>query len=197
MLFLRSKHGQQYTLQGACEDGGLLSLLYLGRWLLRGLRGKESACNAGDTGSIPGWDDPLEKEMATQSVFLPGKSHGQRILVGYSPWCHRETDMTERLNNKPQTNKYLGNDVNLSLFWKLTNHLHLLKAMRNPSNIKLNLVFPIFIWSKNFLLPIPAAHLSIPYKTALRMAALIIIPIPLPVTVRHRESSQYDPTDMD
>ena len=34
-------------------------------------------------------------------------------------------------------------------------------------------------------------------KTALRMAALIITPIPLPVTVRHRESSQYDPTDMD
>ena len=40
--------------KGACEDGGLLPLLYLGRWLLRWLRGKESASNAGDTGSIPG-----------------------------------------------------------------------------------------------------------------------------------------------
>ena len=29
-----------------------------------------------------GWKDPLEKEMATHSVFLPGKSHGQRSLVG-------------------------------------------------------------------------------------------------------------------
>ena len=35
-----------------------------------------------------GWEDPLEKEMATQpaSVFLPEKSHGQRSLEGYSPW---------------------------------------------------------------------------------------------------------------
>ena len=29
--------------------------------------------------------DPLEKEMATPPVFLPGESHGQRILVGYGP----------------------------------------------------------------------------------------------------------------
>ena len=32
-----------------------------------------------------GWEDPLEKEMATP-VFLPGKFQGQRNLVGYSPW---------------------------------------------------------------------------------------------------------------
>ena len=32
-----------------------------------------------------GWEDPLKKEMATCSVFLPGKSHGQRSLVGSSP----------------------------------------------------------------------------------------------------------------
>ena len=30
-------------------------------------------------------------------VFLPGESHGQRNLVGYSPWDHKEWDMTERL----------------------------------------------------------------------------------------------------
>ena len=28
-------------------------------------------------------------------VFLPGKSHGQRSLEGYSPWGHKESDMTE------------------------------------------------------------------------------------------------------
>ena len=33
-----------------------------------------------------GWEDPLERGMATHSIFLPGKSHGQRSLVGYSPW---------------------------------------------------------------------------------------------------------------
>ena len=31
-------------------------------------------------------------------VFLPGKSHGRRSLVGYSPWGHEESDMVERLH---------------------------------------------------------------------------------------------------
>ena len=33
-----------------------------------------------------GREDPLEKEMATQSSILAGKSHGQRSLVGNNPW---------------------------------------------------------------------------------------------------------------
>ena len=33
-----------------------------------------------------GWEDSLEREMATHSIFLPGKSHGQRSMEGYSPW---------------------------------------------------------------------------------------------------------------
>ena len=46
-----------------------------------------------------GWEDPLEKGMATHSspVFLPGDFCGQRSLVGYSPWGHKESDMTELL----------------------------------------------------------------------------------------------------
>ena len=36
-----------------------------------------------------GWEDPLEKGMQPTPVFLPGKSHGQRSLVSYSPWGHR------------------------------------------------------------------------------------------------------------
>ena len=31
-----------------------------------------------------GWENPLGKGMATHSVFLPGESHGQRSLVGYT-----------------------------------------------------------------------------------------------------------------
>ena len=45
-----------------------------------------------------GWEDPLEKEMAIHSVLLPGKSHGQRSLVGYSPWGRKESDTTEQLH---------------------------------------------------------------------------------------------------
>ena len=46
------------------------------------------------------WKDPLEEEMVTYSSILPGKSHGQRSLTDYSPWGHKESDITERLNNK-------------------------------------------------------------------------------------------------
>ena len=38
-----------------------------------GSAGKESACNVGDLGLIPGWEDPLEKEMATHSSILAWK----------------------------------------------------------------------------------------------------------------------------
>ena len=34
--------------------------------------------------------------MATHSSILAGESHGQRSLVGYSPWGRKESDMTER-----------------------------------------------------------------------------------------------------
>ena len=42
-----------------------------------------------------GWEHPLEKEMASSSTILPGESHGQRSLVGYSPQGPKETDTTE------------------------------------------------------------------------------------------------------
>ena len=42
-----------------------------------------------------GQEDPLEKGMATHSSILPGESHGQRSLVGYSSWGPKESDTTE------------------------------------------------------------------------------------------------------
>ena len=45
-----------------------------------------------------GQEDPLKKERQPTPVLLPGKSHGWRSLVGYSPWCHKESDTTERLH---------------------------------------------------------------------------------------------------
>ena len=44
-----------------------------------------------------GQEDALEKGMATHSIFLPGEFHGQRSLVGHSPWGRKERDTTERL----------------------------------------------------------------------------------------------------
>ena len=50
-----------------------------------------------------GWEDPLEKEWQSTPVLLPGKSHGQKSLVGYSPWGRKESDMTERLHSLTHT----------------------------------------------------------------------------------------------
>ena len=53
--------------------------------------GKESACNAGDLAFIPGLERfPWRMEWLPTTVFSPGKSHGQRSLVGDSPWGHKE-----------------------------------------------------------------------------------------------------------
>ena len=41
-----------------------------------------------------GWEDPLEKEMATHCSILAGKSHGQGSLAGDSPWGRKELDTT-------------------------------------------------------------------------------------------------------
>ena len=42
-----------------------------------------------------GQEDPLEESMQTNLVFLPGESHGQRSVAGYSLWSCKESDMTE------------------------------------------------------------------------------------------------------
>ena len=42
-----------------------------------------------------GQEDPLEKRWLPTPVFLPGEFLGQRNLVGYSLWGHKETDTTE------------------------------------------------------------------------------------------------------
>ena len=50
---------------------------------------------AGDSGSIWVGKIPRSREWQSTPVFLPEESHGQRSLVGYSPWDHKESDMTE------------------------------------------------------------------------------------------------------
>ena len=46
-----------------------------------------------------GWGrSPWRREWQPTAVFLPGESHGQGNLVGYSPWGHKESDTTEATN---------------------------------------------------------------------------------------------------
>ena len=46
---------------------------------------------------------PWRRKWQLTSEFLPGESHGQGHLVGYSPWGLRELDTSYRLNSQPQT----------------------------------------------------------------------------------------------
>ena len=41
-----------------------------------------------------GWENPLEKEMATHSSILAWRIPWLRNLAGYSPWRHKESDTT-------------------------------------------------------------------------------------------------------
>ena len=50
-----------------------------------------------------GGEDPLEEVMATTPVFLPGKSHGQRSLVGGSPWVTKVHGVTSMCMQKAGT----------------------------------------------------------------------------------------------
>ena len=60
---------------------------------------KNLPANAGDeghVGSIPRWG--RSPGVGNDNPFLPGKFHGQRSLAAYSPWDHRESDMTKWLS---------------------------------------------------------------------------------------------------
>ena len=75
----------------------LLVMLYYSVGLSPWLRSRESTCHCKGYALNP-WirDIPWRRKFQPSLVFLPGKSHGQRSLVGYSPWGHKESDMTER-----------------------------------------------------------------------------------------------------
>ena len=70
--------------------------------------------DARDMGSISGLGrSPGVKNGQPTPVFLPGKSHGQRSLVGYSPWGHKAPDMTEHARSTSPSKIFLG----LCIIW--------------------------------------------------------------------------------
>ena len=63
---------------------------------LGGSDDKEPAYNAGDQSSIPGWErSPQEGNGNPRQYTCLENPHGQKSLVGYSPWGHKESDTTE------------------------------------------------------------------------------------------------------
>ena len=58
-------------------------------WMVKNLPAMQETC----VRSL-GQEDPLERNWPPTPVFLPGESHGQMSLAGYSPWGGKESDMT-------------------------------------------------------------------------------------------------------
>ena len=58
---------------------------------------KNLPATAGDRFGFDPWVGkiPWRRKWQPTSVFLPGESHGQRSLASYSPWGHKESDLTE------------------------------------------------------------------------------------------------------
>ena len=72
---------------------------YIKRTMIRGFPDgsvvKSLPANAGDTGLIPGSGRSPRRKWQPTPIFLPGGSHGQKRLAGYSPWGCRELAMTQ------------------------------------------------------------------------------------------------------
>ena len=66
--------------------------LYLLLGFPGGSDGKESTCN--ERPGLDPWVGVKEGNGLSTPVFLPGESHGQRSLVGYSPWGCKESSMS-------------------------------------------------------------------------------------------------------
>ena len=74
------------------------------------LSGKESTYQCRRLGFNPRVRKiPWRRKWQLTLIFLPGKSHGQRTLAGYSPWGHKESDTTELLNHHQKEITHLLN----------------------------------------------------------------------------------------
>ena len=68
--------------------------------------GKESACNAGDQGSISGLGRSPGGGLGNPHQYSCLENpYGQRSLAGYNPWDHKELDTTERLSTAQKNTK--------------------------------------------------------------------------------------------
>ena len=68
--------------------------------------------NAGDVSLIPALErSPWRRKWQSIPVFLPGKSHGQKGLVGYSPRGRQELDMTKHIKKEEAGCSFIISDL--------------------------------------------------------------------------------------
>ena len=63
-----------------------------------------------------GPEDPLRRKWRPTPVSLPGKSHGQRSLVGYRPWSLKKSDPTEHTHTHTFANPLFASQTSRSPF---------------------------------------------------------------------------------
>ena len=80
------------------------------------LSGKESTCRCRSLGFDP-WVGKIPWSTNSTPLFLPGESYGQGSLVGYSPWGHKESDMTEQLGTHPDISSQRGVNLTHTFLW--------------------------------------------------------------------------------
>ena len=76
----------------------LFMLLYKDRWTSLVVQTVKCLLQCGIPGFNPWVGKIWRRKWQPTAVFLPGKFYGQRSLVGYSPWGHKESDTTEQLH---------------------------------------------------------------------------------------------------
>ena len=118
----RKKRGQQRM---RCLDG-ITDSIYMSLSKLWELAMDREAWHAAVHGVAKNW---TRRQWHPTPVLLPGKSHGRRSLVGWSPWGREESDMTERLhfdfslsctgegNGNPLQYSCLGNPTDRRAWW--------------------------------------------------------------------------------
>ena len=92
-------------IQQACHN-----VLYLSKWIPRWLSGNLSAKMQEMQVQSLGWEDPRRRKWQPTPVSTLGKSHGQRSLVRYRMWGHKESDLTEHARTQYLNKNKLSRD---------------------------------------------------------------------------------------
>ena len=122
---------------------------------------------------------PWRRKWQPTPVFLPGKPHGQRSLLGYSPWGGKESDMTEQLNSTindrvspiPQFNVSPSHYLNcLKLVIEFLTFTKILKLSPSfPCNLSLFLQVLLLTW---LLLLLHSLLLNLPLQICVFQAPI-------------------------
>ena len=108
------------------------------------------------------WKIPWRRKWQPLPILLPGKSHGQRSLAGYSPWGHKKSDMTEQMAHKMV---HLLQLMNLQRLMSLNGHHH-----HHPKSV---VYMRIYSWFCIVYVVVAVQSLSCPLSTVAHWSSVV------------------------